>query len=104
MSHIVEAPPAIGISPVLDIGGDVGAIVVYLPDRPPSGELEAEPVASVASRFHTGVHRRVVGSDPAWVAVFPEVRTGTYDLLDEQAVPFARVTVEGGGVTELDAR
>jgi hypothetical protein len=92
------------VSPVLDIGGDVGAIVVYLPDRPPSGELEAEPVASVANRLHTGVHRRVVGSGPAWVAVFPEVRTGTYDLLDEQAVPFARVTVEGGGVTELDAR
>jgi hypothetical protein len=26
-------------SPVLDIGGEVGALVVYLAARPPSGEL-----------------------------------------------------------------
>jgi hypothetical protein len=94
-------------SPVLDIGGKVGALVVYLADQPPSGELEACPAGDPAARFHTGVHHRSVGfagGGSAWTAVFPEVTEGSYDLLAPDGSPLARVAVAGGAVHELDLR
>jgi hypothetical protein len=97
-------------SPVLDIGGEVGALVVYLAARPPSGELEACPVDRPAARFHTGVHRRSIGfGSPgsvamAWTAVFPEVAEGSYHLLDPDGSPMVRVSVAGGAVHQLDLR
>jgi hypothetical protein len=98
--------PAPGSSPVLDIGGEVGALVVYLPAQPPSGEIEACPVDEPAARFHTGVHHRSVGfgSGLAWTAVFPEVVEGSYHLLAPDGSPLARFTVAGGTVHQLDLR
>jgi hypothetical protein len=98
--------PAPDSSPVLDIGGEVGALVVYLPAQPPSGELEACPVDEPATRFHTGVHHRSVGfgSGYAWTAVFPEVVEGSYHLLAPDGSPLVRVTVAGGAVHQLDLR
>jgi hypothetical protein len=91
-------------SPVLDIGGEVGALVVYLAADTPSGELEACPVDAPDARFHTGVHRRDTGQGEAWTAVFPEVRQGSYHLLDPTGTPMADVTVTGGEVRHLDLR
>jgi hypothetical protein len=96
--------PAPHSSPVLDIGGEVGALVVYLADQPPSGELEACPAAEPAARFHTGVHHRSTGRESAWTAVFPEVVEGLYHLLAPDGSPLARVTVAGGTVHQLDLR
>jgi hypothetical protein len=93
-----------GASPLLDIGGDVGAVVVYLPSSPRGAELEMEPAGAPSGRFHTGVHRRLLADGPGFVAVFPQVVEGDYHLLDEQGSPCARVTVRGGEVTELDRR
>jgi hypothetical protein len=101
------APP---LAPVLDIGGEVGAMVVYLAACPPSGEIEACPQDEPEARFHTGVHHRTVGigvggaADEAWVAVFPEVIEGSYYLLDADGLPLAGMTVTGGTVDELDLR
>jgi hypothetical protein len=89
---------------VLDIGGEVGAMVVYLAASPQSGELEACPRDEPEARFHTGVHHRSIGAESAWVAVFPEVAEGSYYLLDDDGLPLASVTVEGGQVEQLDLR
>jgi hypothetical protein len=102
--HAAAGHPAPGVSSLLDIGGDVGALVVYLPAPPPSGELEACPAGQPAARFHTGVHLRDTGVGPAHVALFPEVVEGSYDLLDEAGSPLARIDVAGGRVSELDLR
>jgi hypothetical protein len=102
--------PGAHSAPVLDIGGEVGALVVYLADRPPTGELEACPVGQPAARFHTGVHHRSIstghgGRDVwAWTAVFPEVTEGHYQLLDDGGVPMADIAVTGGSVHQLDLR
>lgn len=93
-----ETPP--GPNPVLDIGGDVGALVVYLPELTASGELEAHPTGMPTARFHTGVHQR----DGGWVAIFPEVVEGPYDLLDANGSTCSQVVVTGGEVTQLDLR
>jgi hypothetical protein len=91
-------------SPLLDLGGDVGALVVHLPGPPPSGEIEARPAGAPGARFHTGVHRRATPAGETWAAVFPDVWAGDYDLLGPDGGPIARVVVTGGRVAELDLR
>jgi hypothetical protein len=99
-----EPRVAPGPASVLDIGGEVGAMVVHLPACPRSGELEACPQDRPEARFHTGVHHRPIGDEPVWVAVFPEVAEGRYFLLDDGGLPMAGVTVTGGRVELLDLR
>jgi hypothetical protein len=93
-----HAPP--GEVPILDIGGDVGALVVYLPELTATGELDVQPTGRPEDRFHTGVHERA----GAWVAIFPEMDQGPYELLDDHGAVRALVTVTGGEVRELDLR
>lgn len=99
--HAHDAPDGI---PVLDIGGEVGALLVYLDGPTPSGELQARPLGEPDARFHTGVHPREVFSATMHVALYPEVKRGTYEILDDALVPLAVVEVDGGSVTELDLR
>jgi hypothetical protein len=96
--------PGAHSAPVLDIGGEVGALVVYLAHRPSTGELEACPAGEPAARFHTGVHRRSTPNGWTWTALFPEVNEGHYQLLDEDGLPMAGVDVSGGNVHQLDLR
>jgi hypothetical protein len=106
--------PGGGRGPGLGSGGGGGGVVVYLADRTPTGELEACPAGEPTARFHTGVHQRSIptgrsgrgsGSQGwAWTAVFPEVTEGRYQLLDDEGVPMADVTVTGGSVHQLDLR
>jgi hypothetical protein len=107
-SHTKEQQPPPGISVVLDIGGEVGALVVHLASVPPGGELEARPQGDDSRRLHTGVHLRPSDQGDVLVAVFPEVLAGAYELLDVKgaadAQAIAEVTVHGGQVTELDLR
>jgi hypothetical protein len=106
-THVPEAPGAAtapGASPVLDIGGDVGALLVYLDGVTPSGELQACPAGQPDQRFHTGVHLRDLGGGSVAAAVYPQVHQGSYQILDEDLVPLALVHVDGGQVAELDLR
>jgi hypothetical protein len=90
--------------PVLDIGGEVGAIVAYLPAMPAGKELDIRPAGDDAGRFHTGVHLRLVQGVTLPVAVFPEVVAGRYELLDEQLAPIRALDVTGAEVTVVDLR
>ncbi|HVM02113.1 MAG TPA: hypothetical protein VM263_05520, partial [Acidimicrobiales bacterium] len=71
-------PHGAGAWPVLDVGGEVGALVVHLAAVPAGGELEAQPAGEPSRRFHTGVHLRDVGGRTAPVALFPAVAQGRY--------------------------
>ena len=100
----IDAGSAQGRIPVLDIGGDVGAVLVYLDHSTPSGELQARPLGDPGGRFHTGVHPRELFGHQVYVALYPEVVAGVYELLDDDLAPFATVEVAGGAVSELDLR
>jgi hypothetical protein len=93
-----------GASPMVDIGGEVGALIVVLDRTTRSGELEACPAGRPAERFHTGVHPRELGGAEVPVAVFPQVLGGSYQVLDDDGIPMALVHVTGGHVAELDLR
>jgi hypothetical protein len=90
---------------LLDIGGDIGAVIARLDDDQEGTEL---PILALDDpgwdpRTHTGVWRRPIGGGTVVVAVYPELKRGRYRI----AVPTGRraeFDVVGGQVTELDLR
>lgn len=91
-------------SVVLDIGGDVGALVIYCPADFDGREIEVSPVpgwpAQVGrrpARVHAEVRRRLVGSG-LHAAVFPGLLAGTYMIWGDGDAPAGIVLVVGGEV------
>lgn len=105
----VENPYAGQGAVILDIGGDVGALVVEMPSSMEGVEVEVRP-AGRARRTHGHPHHdphvavvnRPVGD--RWVPslVFPELDAGVHELClkgtDEVRLT---ATVRGGEVTEV---
>ena len=97
-----ENPHAGQGSVLLDIGGDIGALVVTMPKTRVGDEVEIAAVDH-AHRLHVAVVPRPVSGDEVASLVFPELVGGTYDLYekgDTRAV--LRVEIRGGRVTTAD--
>ena len=105
--HNLENPFA-GQGPVLlDIGGDIGALVVAMPADTEGLEVEIRPAGTTASHGHDVAHHPHVGvvarpgpDGPAHSLVYPEVTEGSYELVPipgDTVVLAAEVT--GGVVT-----
>ncbi len=99
-----ENPPVQGGSVVLDIGGDVGALIAFLPESFVGTEVYIS-VADGSDPFtHTGVHARGTGEHRRQTAIYPQLTTGDYQLwhpADASALGPV-VHVQGGAVAELD--
>ena len=89
-------PPSWNGSVVLDIGGDVGALVIGVSPEFAGRELDLTPVGASSPIMHTEVRERRVGGDVRFAAVYASVPAGTY-LVEGST---RAVTVEGGHVTE----
>jgi hypothetical protein len=88
---------------LLDIGGRVGALVVY--GDPDDEDLEVFlcPVGAPAHPSHNVVRRRRLGSSVTFAAVFPALDEGEYLVLPgSTALDGEPVVVVGGRVTETD--
>jgi hypothetical protein len=99
-----EARPA-GGPLLLDIGGDVGAVIVRLDDDLDGTELRilALDDPDWDPTTHTGVWRRAIGGGSIVVAVYPTLQNGRYRI----TLPNGRTTdlaVNGSHVTNLDLR
>jgi hypothetical protein len=90
-------------SVLLDIGEDIGAVVVEMPARLEGVEVEIRPAEDGPSQGHhphVAVVSRPVEGGQLPSLVFPEVRTGTYGLyVVHEDVRRLTVTVAGGEVT-----
>jgi hypothetical protein len=99
VNHTVRGGP-----PVLDIGGDIGAMVVRMDAATAGSELflrsEHEPPIDV----HTGVWTRPHGTVMITAAVFPELVAGRYWVLDGDGNDVRPVVIGGGELTEIDLR
>ena len=101
---------------MLDIGGDVGALVVTMPSSMVGAEIEIAPVGEIrhehehshghghghghTHRVHVAVVDRPVseGSQPS--LVFPELVEGSYELFDKGAHDvLLTAEITGGQVT-----
>jgi hypothetical protein len=88
-------------SVVLDIGEDVGALVLYTRPQLHGREIEVSPLGDCqnAARVHSAVLERSFNGRTMFVAVYPELRAGDYQVCGEGA---PMVTISAGAVTELD--
>ena len=94
---------------LLDIGGDVGALVVEMPREMLGVEIEIRPAGAPAASRHGHAHHphvavvdRQTPAGPMPSLVFGEVQAGTYHLCDKGGTEaLATVTVRGSEVTQL---
>jgi hypothetical protein len=86
---------------VLDVGDDVGALVLHTGPGDVGLEIEISPVADPGKRHHVAVHPRYLGSRMIHAAVYPDLVEGEWQLWSPLTGEAAlAVTVAGGGVTE----
>jgi hypothetical protein len=89
---------------ILDIGEDLGALIVYADETLHGSEIEISVAGADDTRSHKDVLERGIGDRAAFTAVFDRLPAGTYTLWST-GVPRARgVTVSGGAISELDWR
>jgi hypothetical protein len=92
-------------APVLDIGGDVGALVATMDNVAAGTELFLRPEADPSTTIHTGVWDRARSREaPLTAAVFLELTAGRYGVLDGAGTVVRTVEIAGGEVAEIDLR
>lgn len=97
--HVVRGGP-----PVLDIGGEIGAMVVLMEPATAGSELHLRSEHEPPIAVHTGVWTRPHGAATATAAVYPELVAGRYWVLDAAGHDVRPVVIEGGELTEIDLR
>jgi hypothetical protein len=83
-------------SVVLDIGGNIGALVVEVTGEWLGREPDLIPVGTSAPIMHTEVRERHVDGEIRYAAVYASVPAGEYTVAGLTPI----FTVEGGRVTE----
>jgi len=82
---------------VLDIGADVGALVLYTSASMLGREIELIPDHSDVARTHSAVRARELPHGRSFAAVYPHVTSGNYGVEGSHQ----RVVITGGRVTEV---
>jgi hypothetical protein len=104
VANLAENPHAGQGSVLLDIGGDVGALVVHLPHQWEGAEVSYrradEPYDPNVHQPHVAVVGRPTEGGPAYTAVFPELGAAHYLLTLPDGTELD-AEVEGGRVTEV---
>ena len=90
-------------SVIIDIGGDVGALVVYADATERGRELEITPEDG-GCPTHTSIRERVLPGGTVDAAVFPALRAGRYRVPARGRCQGTEITVRPGAVIELDLR
>lgn len=85
---------------VLDIGDDVGALVLYTEAALAGAEIEISPAGRPLRRQHVAVHGREIGTGRVHAAVYYGLAAGTYDLWTHDNSVALTVHVSGGAITE----
>lgn len=89
---------------VLDIGGDVGALILYADPAYRGREIEVSPVGEDGNRTHTAIHERRQGGRVVFAGIYPSLHTGSYRIWADHPGQVDRVTIVGGQVAEVDWR
>ena len=103
IAHSHEPAPR-GGPVVMDIGGDIGGLIVRLNEFLEGTELPIEFVEEPQRDIHTGVWRRSLGGESVVVAVYPELRQGSYRIHPGKDHTGAHLEIIGGQVAQLDLR
>ena len=85
---------------VLDIGDDVGALVLYTSVELVGAEIEISPDADPDRRRHVAVHPRQYPGGTAYAAVYYGLEAGSYQLWAADGSVALTVSIEGNSITE----
>ncbi len=89
---------------VLDIGGRIGALIVYADAALIDTPVEVSPAGSDANKFHQHVLERPMPGGTTYAAVFDKVAEGRYTLW-LHGEPRARdIEITGAEVAQVDWR
>ena len=91
-------------SVVLDIGGDIGAVVLYTDADLRGREFEIGLKSTPDQHTHVAVLERIVDGASVFAATYYGLREGEYVLRSEDGSPLDEVMVRGGEVTTVDWR
>jgi hypothetical protein len=89
---------------VLEIGGELGALIVYTDPDMHGREIEISRTGEDGTRAHKDVLERSIGDRSAFSAVFDQIPDGSYTLWIDDVARARDVRVTGGLVAELDWR
>ncbi|HKD69491.1 MAG TPA: hypothetical protein VKB84_21815 [Candidatus Binataceae bacterium] len=89
---------------VLNIGQDIGALIIYTDAELHGREIEVSPRGNAGTRTHVEVLERRINDRPVFAAVFPQLRAGEYDIWGKASNLSYPVTIVGGEVATVDWR
>ena len=85
---------------VMELGADVGALILYTPAHRDGEEIEISRDDDPAvPRTHSQVRPRHLGAVTKYAAVYPGLAAGPYTLWRDERTPADSVTVTGGQIT-----
>lgn len=84
---------------VLDIGQDVGALIIYTREELLGREIEISMKGNDLNRIHTVIHERRVNKRRIFAGLFLALPAGDYII---RVHPGSEVTIIGGQVVELN--
>ena len=99
--HEPTLPPSGHGTVMLDIGDDVGALVVHTQAAFAGMEIELARRGQTNAFVHTEVRERRLPDGSVHAGVFPAVVAGDFTLLGAGGRPSCDVTISAGGVTEV---
>ena len=99
MTESVAGPSGPG-TVVLELGADVGALVLLTPAELDGREIEiSRDAVPGARRTHSQVRPRHMPAGTKYAAVYPELPAGQYTIWADEQRPAGRVGITGGQVT-----
>ena len=88
---------------VMELGADVGALILYTPAAMDGEEIELsrddEPGSVQSRRTHSRVRPRHMPGETKYAAVYPGLPAGRYTIWRDGHRPAATVTVTGGKIS-----
>jgi hypothetical protein len=98
MTEPVAGPSGPGTA-VMELGGDIGALVLYTPTDMDGKEIEISRDGDPGGhRTHSQVRQRHMATATKYAAVYPGLRAGAYTIWDDGG-PAATAVITGGQVT-----
>jgi hypothetical protein len=85
---------------LLELGGDVGALVLIVPAGLDGAEIEIGQAGQ--PRSHARVRARPAAGGTTYAAVYPGLTAGRYTIWRDRETPAGAVEVTGGQVTTAD--
>jgi hypothetical protein len=86
---------------VLEIGEELGALVVYTGPSLLHAEIEISPTGEDGNRSHKDVLERVVAGRSLYAAVFDKLPAGSYTLWHDDVARTRGATIAGGEIAEV---